>query len=223
MARFTKLQTLEIMLRTGMVPVYYHQDTETVQHVVKACYDGGVRVFEFTNRGDFAQEVFAGVVKFAARECPELIVGIGSITDAGTAALYLQTGANFVVGPLFNPEVAKVCNRRLVPYIPGCGSVTEIGFAQEAGCDVCKIFPAGSVGGPSFVKNVRAPMPWTMLMATGSVEPAEENLAAWFKAGVTCVGMGSMLFPKEAVEAGDWNTIAELCGNALSYIQKHKN
>ncbi|MDR1103687.1 MAG: bifunctional 4-hydroxy-2-oxoglutarate aldolase/2-dehydro-3-deoxy-phosphogluconate aldolase [Tannerella sp.] len=222
MARFTKLQTLESMLRTGMVPVYYHQDAETVQQVMKACYDGGVRVFEFTNRGDFAQEVFAGAIKFAARECPELIVGIGSIADAGTAALYLQTGANFVVGPLFNPEVAKVCNRRLIPYIPGCGSVTEIGFAQEAGCDVCKIFPAGSVGGPSFVKNVRAPMPWTMLMATGAVEPTEENLAAWFRAGVACVGMGSMLFPKEAVDAGDWKTIAELCGNALSHIRKHK-
>ncbi|MDR2139680.1 MAG: bifunctional 4-hydroxy-2-oxoglutarate aldolase/2-dehydro-3-deoxy-phosphogluconate aldolase [Tannerella sp.] len=222
MARFTKLQTLETMVRTGLIPVYYHPDGKTVQHAVKACYDGGVRVFEFTNRGDFAQDVFAEVVRFAASECPELILGIGSIVDAGTAALYLQTGAGFVVGPLFNPEVAKVCNRRSVPYIPGCGSVSEIGFAQEAGCDVCKIFPAGSVGGPSFVKNVRAPMPWTMLMATGSVEPTEENLAAWFKAGVTCVGMGSMLFPKEAVNAGDWKTITDLCGNALSYIQKYR-
>ncbi|MDR2040915.1 MAG: bifunctional 4-hydroxy-2-oxoglutarate aldolase/2-dehydro-3-deoxy-phosphogluconate aldolase [Tannerella sp.] len=222
MARFTKLQTLASMIGTGMVPVYYHQDSETVRHIVKACYDGGVRVFEFTSRGDFAQDVFADAIRFAARECPEMIVGIGSIVDAGTAALYLQRGANFVVGPLFNPEVAKVCNRRLIPYIPGCGSVSEIGFAQEAGCDVCKIFPAGSVGGPSFVKNVRAPMPWTMIMATGAVEPAEENLAAWFKAGVTCVGMGSMLFPKEAVEAGDWKTITELCGNVLSFIQKHK-
>ncbi|MDR1676543.1 MAG: bifunctional 4-hydroxy-2-oxoglutarate aldolase/2-dehydro-3-deoxy-phosphogluconate aldolase [Tannerella sp.] len=222
MARFTKLQTLETMIRTGMVPVYYHPDAETVQHVVKACYDGGVRVFEFTNRGDFAQDVFAKVVRFATGECPELIIGIGSVADAGTAALYLQTGANFVVGPLFNPDVAKVCNRRLIPYIPGCGSVSEIGFAQEAGCDVCKIFPAGSVGGPAFVKNVRAPMPWTMIMATGAVEPTEENLAAWFRAGVTCVGMGSLLFPKEAVNAGDWETITKLCGNVLSYIQKHK-
>ncbi|MDR2765819.1 MAG: bifunctional 4-hydroxy-2-oxoglutarate aldolase/2-dehydro-3-deoxy-phosphogluconate aldolase [Tannerella sp.] len=222
MAQFTKLQTLETMVQTGMIPVYYHPDTETAQHAVKACYDGGIRVFEFTNRGDFAQDVFAEVIRFAARECPELIIGIGSVVDAGTAALYLQTGANFVVGPLFNPDVAKVCNRRLTPYIPGCGSVSEIGFAQEAGCDMCKIFPAGSVGGASFVKNVRAPMPWTMIMATGAVEPTEENLAAWFKAGVTCVGMGSLLFPKEAVSAGDWKTITELCKNALSYIQKHK-
>jgi 2-dehydro-3-deoxyphosphogluconate aldolase/(4S)-4-hydroxy-2-oxoglutarate aldolase len=222
MARFTKLNVLDTLVRTGMVPVYYHQDPETVQQVVKACYDGGVRVFEFTNRGDFAQDVFAGLIRYAAGECPELIVGIGSIIDAGTAAMYLQMGANFVVGPLFNAEVAKVCNRRQTLYVPGCGSVSETGFAQEAGCEVCKIFPAGSVGGPSFVKNILAPMPWTMIMATGAVEPTEENLAAWFKAGVTCVGMGSMLFPKDAVNAGDWKTVSLLCKNALSYIQKYK-
>ena len=222
MAKFSKLQTLNAMVATGMAPVYYHRDIETAQQVVKACYDGGVRVFEFTNRGDFAQEVFGNLSKFVAKECPEMILGIGSIVDAPTAALYIQLGANFVVGPLFNPDVAKVCNRRLIPYIPGCGSVSEIGFAQEAGCDVCKIFPAGSVGGPSFVSNIKAPMPWTLIMATGAVEPAEENLAAWFKAGVTCVGMGSKLFPKEAIAAGDWAAISQLCKNALLFIQKYK-
>jgi len=216
------MQVLEAISCTGMVPVYYHRDIEIAKKVVTACYAGGVRAFEFTNRGDFAQEVFGELVKFAVKACPELILGIGSVVDAGTAALYLQLGANFVVGPLFNPEIAKVCNRRLVPYVPGCGSVSEIGFAQEVGCDVCKIFPAGSVGGPSFVKNIKAPMPWTMIMATGAVEPTEENLAAWFKAGVACVGMGSLLFPKEAVDAGDWQAITTLCRNALSYIQKNK-
>lgn len=221
MARFNKIQTLSAIARTGMVPVYYHKEIEVTKQVVKACYEGGVRAFEFTNRGDFAHEVFAELSKFAAKECPELILGAGSIIDAPTAALYLQLGANFIVGPLFNPDIAKVCNRRLVPYTPGCGSVSEIGFAQEAGCDLCKIFPAGNVGGPSFVKNIKAPMPWAMIMATGAVEPTEENLSAWFKAGVTCVGMGSKLFPKEAIETKNWKVITQLCSDTLSIINKY--
>ena len=222
MARFNKMQVLDAIVSTGMVPVYYNKDVEIAKQVVKACYEGGVRAFEFTNRGDFAHEVFAELIKFATKECPELVLGVGSIVDAGTAALYLQLGANFVVGPLFNPEIAKVCNRRLVPYTPGCGSVSEIGFAQEVGCDLCKIFPAGNVGGPSFVKNIKAPMPWSMIMATGAVEPTEENLSAWFKAGVTCVGMGSKLFPKEMIAAGNWEAISTLCRDALATIKKYR-
>lgn len=222
MARFSKIQTVEAMKKTGMVPVFYHKDVETAKKVLKACYEGGVRAFEFTNRGDFAHEVFAEIVKYAAKECPEMVIGVGTIVDAPTAAFYLQIGANFIVGPLFNPEVSKVCNRRMVPYIPGCGSVSEIGFAQESGCDVCKVFPAGNVGGPSFVKNVLAPMPWSMLMATGAVEPTEENLSAWVASGVTCVGMGSNLFPKKAIEAGDWGAITDLCRKSLDIIAAAK-
>ena len=222
MARFNKMQVLDAIVSTGMVPVYYNKDVEIAKQVVKACYEGGVRAFEFTNRGDFAHEVFAELIKFATKECPELVLGVGSIVDAGTASLYLQLGANFVVGPLFNPEIAKVCNRRLVPYTPGCGSVSEIGFAQEVGCDLCKIFPAGNVGGPSFVKNIKAPMPWSMIMATGAVEPTEENLSAWFKAGVTCVGMGSKLFPIEMIAAGNWEAISTLCRDALATIKKYR-
>ena len=222
MARFNKMQVLDAIVSTGMVPVYYNKDVEIAKQVVKACYEGGVRAFEFTNRGDFAHEVFAELIKFATKECPEVVLGVGSIVDAGTASLYLQLGANFVVGPLFNPEIAKVCNRRLVPYTPGCGSVSEIGFAQEVGCDLCKIFPAGNVGGPSFVKNIKAPMPWSMIMATGAVEPTEENLSAWFKAGVTCVGMGSKLFPKEMIAAGNWEAISTLCRDALATIKKYR-
>ena len=222
MARFNKMQVLDAIVSTVMVPVYYNKDVEIAKQVVKACYEGGVRAFEFTNRGDFAHEVFAELIKFATKECPELVLGVGSIVDAGTASLYLQLGANFVVGPLFNPEIAKVCNRRLVPYTPGCGSVSEIGFAQEVGCDLCKIFPAGNVGGPSFVKNIKAPMPWSMIMATGAVEPTEENLSAWFKVGVTCVGMGSKLFPKEMIAAGNWEAISTLCRDALATIKKYR-
>lgn len=220
MAAFTKIQVLQTIQQTGMVPVFYHSDAEVARQVLKACYEGGVRAFEFTNRGDFASEVFIDLMKFSRRECPEMILGIGSVIDAPTAALYLQYGANFVVGPYLNAEVARLCNRHLVPYTPGCGSVTEIGEAQELGCDLVKIFPAGNVGGPSFVKNIKAPLSWSMIMATGAVEPTEENLTAWMKAGTTCVGMGSKLFPKDRIAAQDWNYITEKCRFALEIIRQ---
>ncbi len=217
MARFDKLQVLQKIGATRMVPVFYSANAEVAKKVVKACYDGGVRAFEFTNRGDFAHEVFAEVVKYAAKECPELALGVGSIVDAPTASLYIQLGANFVVGPLFNPDVAKVCNRRLVPYTPGCGSVSEVGFAQEAGCDLCKLFP-GDVLSPKMVKGLLAPMPWSKIMVTGGVEPTEENLSAWMKAGAYCVGMGSKLFPKDRVAAEDWAYVTDKCREALAYL-----
>ena len=218
MAKYTKLQVIQTMKETGMVPVFYNADLETSKKVLKACYDGGVRAFEFTNRGDFAQEVFGELVKYANKELPGMIMGIGSVVDPGTAAMYIQLGANFVVGPLFNPAVAPVCNRRLIPYCPGCATTSEIGAAQEAGCDICKVFP-GDVLGPAFVKGIKAPMPWSQIMVTGGVKPTKENLEAWFKAGVTCVGMGSNLFPKETIAAGEWGKISELCAGALEIIK----
>lgn len=221
MAKYSKLEVLSAMKETGIVPVFYHKDLETAKNVVKACYDGGIRAFEFANRGDFAQEVFGELVKYANAELPGMIMGIGSVVDPGTAALYIQLGANFVVGPLFNPAIAPICNRRLIPYCPGCGSVTEVGIAQEAGCDVCKVFP-GDVLGPAFVKGLRAPMPWSQLMVTGGVKPTKENLEGWFKAGVTCVGMGSNLFPKEAIAAKDWAQISGLCRSALEIVKELK-
>ena len=219
MAKYDKIQVITTMQETGMVPVFYHADAAVAKLVIKACYDGGVRAFEFTNRGDFAQEVFAEVVKYADKELPGMIVGVGSVVDPATAALYIQLGANFVVGPVFNPAVAPVCNRRLIPYCPGCGSVSEVSAAQEAGCDLCKVFP-GDVLGPAFVKGLRAPMPWSRLMVTGGVKPERANLEGWFKAGVTCVGMGSNLFPKDVIAAGDWSRITELCQEALQTIQE---
>ena len=215
MAKFDKLAVLAKMGQAPVVPVFYHNDADIACAVVKACYQGGVRAFEFTNRGDFAHQVFEKVVKYAAAECPDMAIGVGSVVEPGTAAIYMQLGACFVVGPLFNAEVAKVCNRRGVPYIPGCGSVTEIGMAQECGCEVVKAFP-GDVLTPKFVKGVMAPMPWTRIMVTGGVEPTAENLAAWFKAGAFCVGMGSKLFPKETIAAADWQAITDKCLQCLS-------
>ncbi|MBQ9476512.1 MAG: bifunctional 4-hydroxy-2-oxoglutarate aldolase/2-dehydro-3-deoxy-phosphogluconate aldolase [Bacteroidales bacterium] len=219
MAKYSKLQVLQTMKETGIVPVFYNADIEISKNVLKACYDGGIRLFEFTNRGDFAQEVFKPLVKYANAELPGMIMGIGAIVDPGTASLYIQLGANFVVGPLFNPAIAPICNRRLIPYCPGCGSVSEVGAAQELGCDVCKVFP-GDVLGPAFVKGLRAPMPWSQLMVTGGVKPTRENLEGWFKAGVLSVGMGSNLFPKDVIAAGDWGKITQLCRDALAIVKE---
>ncbi len=207
------------MAQAPMVPVFYHADAEVAKQVVKACYQGGVRCFEFTNRGDFAHEVFRQVVKFAATECPEMAIGVGSVVEPATAAIYMQLGAAFVVGPLFNADVARTCNHRQVPYIPGCGSVSEVGAAQEVGCEICKVFP-GDVLGPKFVKGLMAPMPWSRLMVTGGVEPTAENLGAWFGAGAFCVGMGSKLFPKDRVAASDWAYITGKCREALAACHK---
>lgn len=218
MAKFDKLAVMAKIKEAPMVPVFYHKDAEVAKKVIKACYEGGVRAFEFTNRGDFAQEVFAECVKFADKECPELALGIGSVVDAPTAAMYIQLGACFVVGPLFNPDIAPVCNRRLVPYCPGCGTVSEIGKAQELGCDLTKLFP-GDVYGPNMVKGLMAPMPWSKIMVTGGVSPDAENLKAWFKAGVYCVGMGSKLFPKDKVAAEDWQYVTDKCRECLEIIR----
>lgn len=221
MARFSKLEVLQTIIKAPIVPVFYHADLETAKEVVRACYNGGIRAFEFTNRGDFAHEIFGALNKWAAKECPEMIMGIGSVVDAGTASLFLQLGANFVVGPLLNSEIFKVCNRRGVSYVPGCGSVSEIGLAQELGADLVKVFP-GDVMGPNFVKGVKAPMPWTNIMVTGGVSPSEDNLKKWFDAGVTAVGMGSNLFPKDTLATKNWQHITDISKEALAIVSKVK-
>lgn len=220
MARFTRIEVALKMKETGIIPVFFHSDAELCKQVLKACYDGGIRVFEFTNRGDNAHEVFSEINKWAIKELPELILGVGSVVDAPTAALYIQLGTNFIVSPLLNPDIAKVCNRRKIFWAPGCGSVSEIGYAEELGAEVCKIFPGSEVGGPSFVKSVKAPCPWTSLMPTGGVAPTKESLEAWFGAGVTCVGMGSQLISKSIIENKDFDRLKEQCINALNIVQK---
>lgn len=222
MARFTRIEVALKMKETGIVPVFYHKDAEVCKQVVKACYDGGIRVFEFTNRGDFAHEVFAEVSKWAAKETPEMILGVGSVIDSATAALYIQLGSNFIVSPLIDEETARFCNRRKIAWSPGCGSVTEINKAHELGAEVVKIFPGSQVGGPEFVKVVKGPMPWASVMPTGGVTPDEANLKAWFLAGVTCVGMGSQLFPKEVLDAGNYSLITEKCKDVLNIIKKYQ-
>ena len=220
MARFTRIQVATTMAETGMVPVFFHKDAETCKQVMLACYKAGVKVFEFTNRGDYAHETFAELNKWAAIECPDLILGAGSIIDAPTAALYIQLGANFIVSPLLNEEIASVVNRRKILWSPGCGSVTEISRAESLGVEIVKIFPGSQVGGPKFVAAVKGPMPWTSIMPTGGVEPTEANLTEWFKAGVTCVGMGSQLFSSEIITSKDYNRLEQDVRNAMILIGK---
>ncbi len=218
MARFDRLTVYNTMLETRLVPLFYHPDLDVAQQVAGALMRGGGRVLEFTNRGDFAFEVFGPLVKYCAVEHPDLIVGVGSVEDAPTAGLYLALGANFVVGPNFNEEVARLCNRRKVAYLPGCGTVTEIARAEEFGAEIVKIFPGESVGGPDFVKAVRGPRPWTRIMPTGGVTPDEDNLRAWFRAGAACVGMGSNLVRKDWVDARDFGAIEDLMRTTLRRI-----
>jgi 2-dehydro-3-deoxyphosphogluconate aldolase/(4S)-4-hydroxy-2-oxoglutarate aldolase len=220
MARFTRLEVYNTMLSTGLVPVFYNADVEVAKKVVEACSAGGASVVEFTNRGDFAPEVFKQLSQYFGKTSPEIILGVGSVIDEPTAALYIAYGANFVVGPLLNESIAKVCNRRKVAYIPGCGSVSEISYAEELGVEIVKIFPGDSVGGPDFVKAVLGPCPWTRIMPTGGVDTTEESIKEWFKAGVACVGIGSKLIRKDLVAAGNWTEITAKVRQVLDWIKK---
>lgn len=221
MTKKSRIEVYKTILETGIVPVFYHADIDTAKQVVSACYEGGIRAFEFTNRGDFAHEVFTELVKWGEQNTPKMVFGVGSIVDAPTASYYLQIGASFIVGPLLNPDIFKVCNRRQVAYIPGCATASEIGLAQELGAEIVKIFPGGTVGGSSFVKNIKAPMPWTKFMVTGGVAPTKESLRSWFEAGVSAVGMGSKLIPKKEIEAKNWKGIKNLCSQSLSMVKEN--
>lgn len=220
MSNIPKAAVVLKMIESGLVPVFYHPDLNICKNVLKACYDGGLRVFEFTNRADFAHETFSELSKYVQKELPGMLFGAGSIIDAGTAAIYIQAGARFIVSPALVPEMAGVCNRRNIMWAPGCGTVSEIVRAQELGADIVKIFPGAQVGGPAFVKAILGPMPWSLIMPTGGVSPDKENLKSWFGSGVSCVGMGSNLFPKEWLEQGDFEKITQLVRNTLSIIKE---
>ncbi|MEZ4830174.1 MAG: bifunctional 4-hydroxy-2-oxoglutarate aldolase/2-dehydro-3-deoxy-phosphogluconate aldolase [Bacteroidia bacterium] len=220
MARFTRIQVATTFQQMGVLPLFYHADIDICKNLLKACYEGGIRAVEFTNRGDFAHEVFGELNKYAAKDLPEMILGIGSVLDAGTASLFIQLGANFVVSPVLNPDMAKVCNRRKILWAPGCGSLSEISYAEELGAEIVKIFPGAEVGGPSFVKAVKGPCPWSSIMPTGGVSPTREGLKAWFDAGVTCVGMGSQLISSDVIKNRDYAGLTAKVKETLALVQE---
>lgn len=221
MAQFSRLEVAQEINNSGLVPLFYDKDINICKNILKACYDGGARVFEFTARGDFAHEVFKDLMLYSLKELPNMILGVGSITDAASASFYLQNGANFIVTPVLREDVAIVCNRRKILWLPGCGTLNDIAKAEELGCEIVKLFP-GDVYGPSFVKNIKAPCPWTNIMVTGGVSPEKENLKKWFDAGVNCVGIGSKLFIKDANGEYDLNKIEKITKETLTTIHSLK-
>lgn len=218
MAQFTRIEVATVMQETGMVPLFYNNDIEVSKNVLKACYNGGARLMEFTARGDFAHEVFGELSKYAIAELPGMIMGVGSVTDAAAASLYMALGANFIVTPVLREDIAMVCNRRKVLWSPGCGTLTEIARAEELGCEIVKLFP-GDIYGPQFVKGIKGPQPWTSIMPTGGVSPTKENLKAWFDAGVTCVGMGSQLISKDILANKDYKKLEQDVMAAFAIIK----
>jgi 2-dehydro-3-deoxyphosphogluconate aldolase/(4S)-4-hydroxy-2-oxoglutarate aldolase len=220
MAQRNRIEVFLTMKETGVVPVFYHPDLDICKQTVKACYEGGIRAFEFVNRGDFAHEIFSELNKYVIKEFPGLLLGAGSIVDPATAAIYIQCGANFIVSPILNEEIAKVCNRRKILWVPGCGTLSEIGKAEELGAELVKIFPASEVGGPSFVSSIKGPCPWTNIMPAGGVDLSRENLQQWFDAGITCVGMGSKLFTKDSIEKGDYLSLSIKVKSLMKTIQE---
>lgn len=219
MAQYSRIEVALMMKENGMVPLFFHTDIEISKKVLKACYDGGARLMEFTSRGDFAFEVFGALNKFALAELPGMILGVGSITDAASASLYMSLGANFIVTPVLRDDIAIVCNRRKVLWSPGCGSLTEIAKAEELGCEIVKLFP-GDIYGPAFIKAIKGPCPWTSIMPTGGVLPTEESLTSWFNAGATCVGIGSQLISKEILETNDYKLLTDKVSDVLEIIKK---
>ena len=219
MAQFSRIEVAETMRDQGMVPLFYHPDIALGKKVLKACYDGGARLMEFTARGDFGFEVFSELNKYAIKELPGMILGVGSITDAAAASLFMQMGANFIVTPSLREDIALVCNRRKILWSPGCGSLTEINRAEELGCEIIKLFP-GSTYGPDFVKAIRGPQPWTSIMPTGGVSTEKSNLEKWFNAGVICVGMGSKLISKKILEEQDYEGLQTLVSETLQTIKE---
>lgn len=215
-----RMAVLTAMVDQGVIPVFYHPDAEVCTKVIQACANGGAKCVEFTNRGEFAAHVFYEVTRHFASADPSVIMGVGSIVDAPTAGIFIANGARFVVGPVLNPDVAKVCNRRKIPYSPGCGSATEIGQAEELGCEIIKIFPAPSVGGPEFVKAMLGPCPWTRIMPTGGVDATEESLRKWYDAGVACVGMGANLITKELLAKQDYAGLEAKIRATVALIKK---
>lgn len=217
-----RLSVYQTMLDTGLVPLFYHAEPQVAGAVATAIAEGGARILEFTNRGARALPVFAALRAHIDSESLPLLLGIGSIVDAPTAALFIAHGADFVVGPTFDADVARLCNRRKIAYLPGCATPTEIARAEEFGAEIVKVFPGTTVGGPAFIEAVRKPMPWSRIMPTGGVDATRESLRAWFAAGACCVGMGSKLIQRDLLEAGAYAALAARTDQVVGWIAELK-
>ncbi len=201
MGKNSRQAVQQSIIDQGIVPVFNHDNLATALRVVKACYKGGMRVFEWTNRGHRAVELFPKLIKTIRQDCPDLHLGVGSIVDDKTAVRYIGFGADFLVSPILDPDLSAIAREHKMLWIPGCGTATEIHQAQKWGAGLVKVFP-GDVLGPGFVKSVLAPMPWSMIMPTAGVTTDRDNLSSWFAAGVKCVGIGSKLLTPQLIKEG---------------------
>jgi 2-dehydro-3-deoxyphosphogluconate aldolase/(4S)-4-hydroxy-2-oxoglutarate aldolase len=215
---FSKEDVVRVMHEKGVVPLFTHDNAKEAQEVVEAAYHGGVRAFEFTNRRSNSFDIFSHLVK-ERRKFPDLMLGIGTVMDGATTKKFIDAGADFIISPILKTEMAEVCRKHNKAWIPGCATLTEIVTAKEHGADVIKIFP-GSVLGPGFVSAIMPVVPDLKLMITGGVEPTRENLAAWFKSGALCVGMGSQLFTKEILSTRNWKLLSERIARALELVRE---
>lgn len=220
---FSKMEVLRAIFDTGLVPVFYHSDPAfTLLQAIKALVAGGCQVMELPVLQNGSLEVLREIVKNCARE-PEaetMAIGAGSVIDPETAAHCINSGASFISGPLFSPDVARVCNRHKIPYVPGCSVAADIMAAHEAGCDIVKTFPGGgAVNGPSFIRTVMDVMPWSRILATG-IKPNAPNVKAWMQAGAVglCV---SELSEKDPVRPSDWATEATPAATELLTLIKN--
>ena len=222
MARFSYLETLTAMIEDGLIPVFFNEDLETSKAVIGAVARGGARCIEWTNRGDFADELFGELMKWARKEYPDLIMGVGSVEDAPTAISYMQKGAEFVVGPVSRKEVAVACNRRNIPYSPGCATPTEVLEAEEAGALLVKVFP-GQVLTPKFVKANLGPRKRCQIMPTGGVSATAESIYTWISAGVASMGIGSDLISKKILAEKDWDGLTAKVAQCLHWVKVSRN
>jgi len=207
------------ILEQQILPLFNHASLETSQQVIKACYDGGLRYFEYTNRNDHALDVYTGLQKYCAKELPGMMLGAGTIKNIIDASSYAAAGAPFLISPLISKDLFDYCSRHKILWIPGCGTASEIGMAENWGIELVKIFPAEQLGGTGFVKAIRGPFPDIKILVTGGVKPEEENIRAWMQAGANAVGLGSQLFPKELISQGDFTPLKQNIENLLRILR----
>ena len=214
-----KKKLSDLIIEQGILPLYFHAGKDISAEVLKALYRAGIRAVEYTNRGETALENFLHLRKIADKELAGLQIGIGTIKNKIDATEFINEGADFIISPGVTEEVAEVVHRNDLLWVPGCATTTEIMKAEDLDAKLIKLFP-GSLLGPSFVAAVKEIFPDLLFMPTGGVETTEENMGAWFKAGVSAVGLGSKLISKELMDTKDFASIESLTRAALQLVKK---
>ena len=187
----------------SLIPLFYHNDLTICKKVLDAVINCGLPILEFTNRGPKAIDNFKQLVMHLGNNTGSTL-GVGSVKTDEEARIFIDLGASLIVSPFLDKSIAKVCVKNNIPWIPGCGTLTEMMTAEKLGAEIVKLFPGG-VFGPKFISSVLAPCPWLKIMPTGGVTADLDNISEWFTAGAYCLGMGSKLISKEYLEDDDFD------------------